>query len=77
VQKQLPIKAIDNAFINHVGKLFDRLVNDLETEAGANQEELRNSRIPPARSRFERSFAFARQAHSQMIEHIESLGELT
>jgi hypothetical protein len=75
VQRNLPTRAIDNAFIAHVGKLFDRFCADLEIEAATDPDEIRSSKTPSARSRFERSFAFARTTHTQMMDHLNSLPE--
>lgn len=75
MQRSLSLKAIDSAFIAHVGKLFETFCLDLQTEASAASEEARHSKLPSARARFERSFAFARTTHSQMTEHVEMLGD--
>jgi hypothetical protein len=73
MQRTLPARAIDNAFIVHVGGLFDRFCSDLEIESKANPDEARSSSTPSARARFERSFGFARATHSQMMEHLDKL----
>lgn len=73
VQRDLPAKAIDNAFVQYVGKLFEKFCADLETEALTPAEHLSNSVLPSAQARFERSFGFARMTHSKMLATLEQL----
>jgi hypothetical protein len=58
-------QAVDAAFINHVGKLFDRYCENIRQEKA--------TRVPSnshARLAFQEEYAYAVTTHTEMSEHV-------
>jgi hypothetical protein len=64
VQKALPERAIDVAFIDHVGKLFETFCADIKMARSS------KSTIDHARKQFAEAFQLAVTTHTEMINHL-------
>lgn len=67
MRKELPQRAIDDAFANHVGKLFETFCADIKTAHSS------GSPIDHARKQFIASFQLAVTTHTEMMNHIQCL----
>lgn len=71
MQRTLPVRAIDEAFVSHVGRLFDQFCHGIENEA--NMPNASVQATISAREKFESSFRFARITHAEMIDHLDKI----
>jgi hypothetical protein len=60
-------QAVDTAFINHVGKLFDRYCANIREEKGARVPSNSHARIA-----FQEEYALAITTHTEMSEHVNA-----
>lgn len=73
MKTDLAQRAVDNAFINHVGKLFESLNAGMLTEM-TETRDIHNA-TPAAADRFAKGFNLARQTHKVMSDHIAAVAK--
>lgn len=67
MERALPKRAIDHAFITHTIGLFERFNADIKVQT-ADKRGLEH-----CRKQFIESFTYARTTHAEMIKHLDSI----